>query len=570
MAVYILGINSAYHESAAAIIKNGKLLACAEEERFNRIKHAKKAKIDNPDELPTNAINYCLKEAGVGLKDIDHIGFSFNPEKRVMNICVEEEVVEGDWGSRSGELEFFKKVLKVPEKLSQSAGQDISKKFHWIDHHLCHAASAFFVSPFENAAILSIDGIGEFATAWLGIGDKNKIMALKEIYYPNSLGFVWEKFDKFIGLTEYDSAKVMGLSAYGDWNKYYPKFQEIVKIGEDGEFTVDNNILKFRTEDFEPLEKLFETGKIDSINKRTKEHEDIAAGLQKITDDIMLNLVKYLSERTNSKNLCMSGGIALNSVTNSKILSSNYFQNVYLQPASHDAGTALGAAYYLWCNILNRERNFVMRHPFFGPTYSDNAVEKILAENNLRHQRIIGIENVTASLLAKGNIVGWFQGRLEWGPRALGNRSILTDPRDIKMKDLLNNRIKHREPFRPFAPSVLAEDADSWFEIPEAKSISSEFMMFAFNTKKEKLGLIPAVMHVDGTSRIQIVKKESNPMFYKLISEFKKITGVPMVLNTSFNVAGEPIVCSPNDAINMFKQTEMDYLVINDFLISKR
>lgn len=565
----ILGINSAYHESAACILRDGILIVAAEEERFNRIKHAKKAKIDNPDELPINAINYCLEEARINMRDVDHIGFSFDPEERLKNIETDEDVIDGDWGSKSGEDLFYRKIKTIPQKLSLLAGIDIKNKFHWINHHLCHASSAFFVSPFEKATILTIDGIGEFTTTLLGVGEKNKIKILKELPYPNSIGFLWEKIDKFLGLTEYDSAKIMGLSAYGDSKKYYQKFKELVKIANDGEFLLDNNILKFRSEDLKPLEKLFGVQKLNSITDRTRDHEDIAAGLQKITDEVIISLLKYLSEKTGLPNLCMSGGVALNASSNYKVLSSGYFKNVFIQPASHDAGTALGAAYYIWHNMLNRKKEFVMRHTFWGPEYSDKTVEKLLKENDLKYKKITNIEKVTAGLLAKENIIGWFQGRLEYGPRALGHRSLLADPRDIKLKDLLNNRIKHREPFRPFAASILAEDTDSWFKMPKIQSISSEFMLVAFDSKKEKQKLIPAVIHVDGTSRIQIVTKKVNPKFHKLLTEFKKITGMPLILNTSFNVIGEPIICSPQDAVNMFGKTEMDYLVINNFLIFK-
>ncbi len=566
-AIYILGINSAYHESAAAIIKNGRLLAAVEEERFNRIKHAKCAKIDNPDELPVNAINYCLKEAGIKLGEVNHVCFSFNPEKRLKNIETGEQVAVGGWGSKTGELEFHGKILGIPDKLNALAGRDISARFHWLDHHLCHASSAFFVSPFEESAILSVDGIGEFTTTLLGFGKGNKIEILKELRYPNSLGFLWEKIAVFLGFTEYDSAKVMGLASYGDGNKYHSKFQEIVKILENGEFTINNNALKFRSDDFEPLEQLLGVKKATNPSHRTKEHEDIAAGLQRITDEVILSLARYLSKSTGCRNLCMAGGVALNCSVNSKILLSGYFENIYIQPAAHDAGTALGAAHYFWNSILDKKRTFVMRHPFWGPKYDDVEIENSIKESDLKYRKIKNIENRVAALLSKGKIVGWFQGRLEWGPRALGNRSLLADPRSIETKNKLNKLVKKREGFRPFAPSVLEECASEWFEMPK-KSVSSEFMLFAFDVRKEKRGLIPAVTHVDGTSRIQIVTKNSNPKFHGLISAFRKITGVPLLLNTSFN-DNEPIVCSPRDATNTFSGSGIDHLAIGDFLVRK-
>jgi len=566
---YILGINTTYHELSACLLKDGQLVAAVEEGRFTRIKHGKPALVSNPDVLPKQSIDFCLRKAGITFAEVGQIGISFCPKERLKNIGIDKYFTEGDWGSKSGEELFYEKIMNVPKLLSEYAGIDLTDKTVWVPHHISHAGSAYYVSPFKESAVLSIDGIGEITTTWLGLGSGNKMSVIKEIAYPNSIGFLWEKLSKFLGFSEYDAAKVMGLASFGDKNRFHSLFQKIVSIESDGNFTVDEDVLSFRLNDFEPLEKLFGVNKLNSPDERTTAHEDVAAGLQAITNDTVLNLAKYLSETTKSKNLCLAGGVALNCVSNFEIMRVGYFENIYIQPAAHDAGTALGAAYYLWNDLQSQSREFVMEHAFWGPDFSEREIENVLITEGVQYKKLANIEEVTAKLISEGNIVGWFQGKMEWGPRALGNRSLLVDPRDITMKETLNMRIKKREPFRPFAPSVLSEDTNDWFEIPQnCTSISTEFMEFAFPVKAEKRNVIPAITHVDGTSRIQIVRKEINPKYHSLISEFKKITGVPIVLNTSFN-ENEPIVCSPLDAVKTFKKTKMDYLAIQDFLVSK-
>ncbi len=566
---YILGINITYHELSACLLEDGTLVAAVEEERFTRIKHGKPALIDNPDILPKQAIAFCLKKAEITFDQIDRIGISFCPKERLKNIGTDEYFTEGSWGSKLGENLFYEKILTIPKLLNEYAGVDLTDKIIWVPHHISHAGSAYYVSPFKESAILSIDGIGEFTTTWLGTGKENKMSVIKEIEYPNSIGFLWEKISKFLGFSEYDTAKVMGLASYGNRERFHSIFQKLITLEANGGFKVNNNILRFRSEDYKPLEELFGIKKLDNQENRTSAHEDMAAGLQAITNDVILHLVKFLSETTKSRNLCLAGGVALNCVSNFEIMCSGYFDSIYIQPAAHDAGTALGAAYYIWNDLQSQKRNFLMEHAFWGPDYSDKEIENILMSENIPYKKLKNIEEVTAKLISEGNIIGWFQGKMEWGPRALGHRSLLVDPREANMKEILNVRIKRRELFRPFAPSVLSEDASSWFEIPtNCSSISMEFMEFVFPVKKEKKKIIPAVTHIDGTSRIQIVKKEINPKYHKLITEFKKITDVPMILNTSFN-DNEPIVCSPIDAVKTFKRTKMDYLVIQDFLIAK-
>lgn len=566
---YILGLNFAYHELSACILKNGKLLAAAEEERFSRIKRGKKALIDNPDAVPEKSIAYCLRMARAKLKDVDYIGLSFFPEDRLKNINTDPFFVEGSWGSERGEKLFYEKIKRVPTLLSQLAGEDLTRKIIWIPHHVCHAASAFFVSPFAESAILSIDGIGEFASTWIGVGQDKNIHPIKEIPYPHSIGFLWEKISQYLGFSEYDSSKVMGLAAYGDPTRFYKMFQHIVTLRPEGEFAIDNSILKFRLNDFSALETLFGVSRIDTPAKVRKDHEDVAAALQKITDDVILHLARFLKKKTNSPHLCMAGGVALNCVSNGQILKSDLFKEIYVQPAANDAGTALGAAYHIWNEILGGRRGFVMRHAFWGPQYQDREIVTALKAAKVQYRKVPNIARATAERLAEGNIVGWFQGRMEWGPRALGNRSLLADPRRGDMKMILNERIKRRESFRPFAPSVLKEQASRWFEIPKKSgSISNEYMIINFDVKKDKRGKVPAITHVDGTSRVQFVSKETNPLYHRLITSFYRLTDVPLVLNTSFN-DNEPIVCAPADAIETFKRTKMDYLAIGSYLVSK-
>jgi len=560
--LYILGLNSAYHESSACLVGNGEMVAAVEEERFSRIKHAKRARINNPDELPAKAVDFCLKEARITIEDVDYVAYSLNPAKRLKNMEIPDTVVEGDWGSIQGEQLFYNSLMKIPEKMREMTD---TVQFYWVDHHVAHAASAFFVSPFDRSAILSIDGIGETTTTWLGVGEGNTMEVIRELQYPNSLGFLWEKMTKFLGFTEYDAAKIMGLAAYGNPDNYYSTFLKFVTINEG--FTIDNDVMKFRMEDYSELEELFGK-KREKGEPITERHKDIAAALQKVNEEIVLNLANYLYEKTGSENICIAGGVGLNCVTNGMLEERGPFKQMYIQPAAHDAGTAVGAAYYVWCSLLNRRRTYVMDTPFTGPHYSDREIKAVLDRSGLFHTYVENIEEKAASLIAAGKVVAWFQGKMEIGPRALGNRSILADPRNPQMRAILNEKIKHREWFRPFAPSVLEERAKDWFE-SNPPSLSARFMLFAFKAKESKKEMIPAVVHVDGTSRIQTVSKEFNQKYYRLLREFEKVTGVPLVLNTSFN-SREPIVCSPQDAVNTFTRNNMDYLVMNNFLVSRK
>lgn len=567
--VYILGLNFAYHELAACLIKDGHLIAAVEEERFSRIKRGKKALVNNPHILPQQAMQFCLDVAKIKLSDVDHIGLSFYPQGRLANINSDAYASDGDWGSEKGERLFYKKIMTVPAQLNKLAKDDVRKKIQWIPHHICHASSSFFLSPFREAATLSIDGIGEFSSTWMGSGINNELHVIKEINYPHSLGFLWEKISKYLGFTEYDSSKVMGLSAYGDAKRFYKQFQKIVQLRPDGVFEIDNDVLRFRLDDCSQLETLFGVKKINSPKEIQKEHADIAAALQKITDDVILHLAQFLKKETRSENLCLAGGVALNCVSNGLLLKQSSFKHLYVQPAANDAGTALGAAYYIWHHVLGHKRAFVMDHAYWGPDYTEKEILGAIKKAKVSYLKVKDIGAEVAARLAEGNIIGWFQGRVEWGPRALGNRSLLADPRRKDMKEILNERIKKRESFRPFAPSVLKERASEWFTIPKkSESLSTEFMEINFDVKKSKQKIVPAITHEDGTSRVQLVNKKTNPLYHNLISAFNKITGIPLVLNTSFN-DNEPIVCSPDDALKTFMRTKMDFLAIGNYLVSK-
>lgn len=562
--MYILGINSAYHESSVCLLKNGVVIAAIEEERFNRIKHAKPASIETPHVLPLNSLKFLLDQEKINLGDIEYIGYSFNPYERLKNINLEENIIPDSWGTKIGEELFFHNLIKIPEVLNK---QGFSGNFVWLNHHDCHAASAFFVTYYKEAAVLSIDGIGETDSTVIYHGKDNHLNKLKSFSYPNSLGFLWEKISQFLGFTEYDASKVMGLCAYGNPKNFNDIFFNSIVHVEDETFSINNSILNCRNLDFKALESIFKLKKRNKDQPLEKVHYDIAASMQFVTNKILLNLVKLAEKLTYSKNLCLAGGVALNCVANAYILENTNFDNIYIQPTAHDGGTSLGAALVIWHEILKEKQRTVLSHTYLGPSFSENEIIQILDNNNLKYTFIKEIEKEVALLISSGSIVGWFQGAMEFGPRALGNRSLLGDPRNPNLRDIMNSKVKHREPFRPFAPSILLEEVDKWFVIPKY-SPALNYMLFSFSAKDEIKHLIPAVLHVDGTGRLQTVTKESNEKYYLLIKEFFNLTGVPILLNTSFN-DDEPIVCTPQDAILTFKKTNIDYLVLGNILIAR-
>ena len=590
----VLGISAFYHDSAAAIIINDKIIAAAQEERFTRKKH--------DANFPVNAINYILKEANLKLSEIDYIVFYEKPFLKFERL-IETYVGFAPRGFISfcksmplwlNEKLFQKKLIFEELKKIDNNFNDI-KKINFSEHHLSHAASSFFSSPYQEAIILTLDGVGEWATTTISIGKNNKIDILKELHFPHSLGLLYSAFTYFLGFKvnggEY---KVMGLAPYGQ-----PIFKNIIldkliDLKEDGSFKLNMNYFNYATGltmTNDKFAKIFSIKKREPEDKLLQIHMDIAASIQAVTEEVVLKITKFLFKEFNIPNLCLAGGVALNCVANGKILKQGFFKNIWIQPASGDAGGALGAAQVFYFQELNNKRNISnvdsMQGAYLGPQFSDDQVESELKNCGAFYKKL-NLEQIiadTAKALSEEKVVGWFQGRMEFGPRSLGNRSIVADPRSEKMQKNLNLKVKYRESFRPFAPAVLIEKVSEWFDI----NCESPYMLLVADVKKskqlqmtneqknlfgiDKLNIkrsnIPSVTHVDYSARIQTVHKETNLIFYKLITEFEKITNCPVLVNTSFNIRGEPIVCSVKDAFNCFMGTELDVLVCNNFILYK-
>jgi carbamoyltransferase len=579
----ILGINAYHGNASAAIVCDGKLVAAVEEERFNRVKYAAG--------FPAAAIRYCLKEAGLTLANLDHVAVPRNPYARLVTKLFYALRMPSFARERAKVLNKF---IAIPEALAQAFDFDPAKliaNFHRIEHHHAHLASSFFVSPFERAALLSADGLGDFASTMWGAGAGNHMNVEGAIAFPHSLGLFYSAVTQYLGFLKFgDEYKVMGLAAYGQ-PQQLAAFRDIVRFdarsnGNGFRLALDyfthhrtGPEMTWAEADKTPaLGKLFspelsrKLGPVRAPEEPLEQrHRNLASSLQARLEEVYLGMLKKLAEHTGLKSVCLSGGVAFNCVANGKIFDATPFEQVYVHPASGDAGLAVGAAYYVWHQVLGKPRSFVMDHAYWGPGYSREEVGRAigaagLAQNGYSIAELPEEELTrrTAAIIAGGKILGWFQGRAEWGPRALGNRSIVGDPRRPEMKEILNQRIKHREIFRPFAPSILAESTCEWFE----KSHPSPFMTLAYSVRPEKRDKIPAPTHVDGTGRLQTVTREANPRYHALISAFRDLTGVPVVLNTSFN-DNEPIVCRPQEALDCFLRTQMDALVLGDFLITK-
>jgi len=591
----ILGISAFYHDSAAAIINDGKIIAAAQEERFTRKKH--------DSGYPFNAIEFVLKYSKCNISELDAIVFYEKPFLKFERL-LETYVAFAPKGfvqfskampSWLREKLFQKKLLINLIKQHDKKFND-SKKIFFSEHHLSHAASAFYPSPFNKAIILTADGVGEWATTTVAIGDKNNLEIKKEIHFPHSLGLLYSAFTYYIGFkVNSGEYKLMGLAPYGT-PKYVDKIEKnLVDIKEDGSFRLDQNFFNYSTGltmTNKKFHNLFGQEPRDSKKDQiTQFHMDVAASIQKVTEDIILKMCVSLRKEYNISNLCLAGGVALNCVANGKILKSKIFDNIWIQPAAGDAGGSLGAALAYWYLELNNERNDTnkdeMRGSYLGPSYSNENIEKSLKQIGAKYEFIedeILIDKV-ADDLSKGNAIGWFQGRMEFGPRALGGRSILGDPRSETMQKNLNLKVKYRESFRPFAPSVLREDVNKWFDLnndspymlivsdvskdKQNQMSEDEKRLFGIDKLNIKRSEIPAVTHVDYSARIQTVHKETNKMYYNLIKKFKEITNCPVIVNTSFNVRGEPIVNSPEDAFNCFMGTELDNLVIGNYYLQK-
>lgn len=565
--MYILGLNCHMHNASAALIKDGKLLAAAEEERFNRQKFY--------GGFPEQAIRYCLQEAGISINDIEHIGFYFKPwlgigkralivlstlHHRLLQASRQEEVTGGSYSD-------WLLMRKTPQILKETF--DYKNNFHFLEHHLCHAASTFFLSPFQEAAIMSVDLAGEIDSTLFGVGKGNRIETISKVEYPHSLGIFYAAVTQYLGFQyNADEYKVMGLASYGQ-PEFYEDFKRLISLSKNGGFRLDLNYFVHhwgtRLKYSNRFVQHFGPARLQDEDPLQERFANIAASVQKVLNEVMLRLTNYLYQQTRIKRLCLAGGVALNCATNGILLKQGPFEEIYVQPAANDAGTSVGAAFYIYHSLLNKPRSFVMDNAYFGPSFSDRDCLEAITSYQLPYHQMDDVAKETAKLLAQEKIIGWFQGRMEWGPRALGNRSILADSRKEEMKEIVNLKIKFREPFRPFAPSVLEEEANKFFDLDRP----SPFMLFVCPVKPEKKSIIPAVVHVDDTCRVQTVSKKTNPLYWQLIKEFQSLTGVPVIMNTSFNVKTEPIVCSPKDAINCFLNTEMDHLVMNRFLINK-
>jgi carbamoyltransferase len=565
--IYILGVNCAYHESSVALVTERGIIAAIEEERISRIKHAKQSLVSNCDELPIGSLNCCLKIRGIALSQVDYIAFSFNPRKRLENnVNLGDEVIDGSWGTQAGETLFYEKLMSIPSRFREMGFRG---EFIFVDHCMAHAASTFFPSSFPESAIISVDGIGEIESTTLAMGKDERISVLEQIGYPHSLGFLWEKIAGYLGMSEHDACKVMSLASFGDADRFYGQYRTFVDVTKGG-FKLDGDVCRFRSDDFSLLERLFGLPKIGSYQPVSRDYMDVAAGVQKITTEILLNLANRAHELTGSTCLCLAGGVALNCVANTAIFERGPFEQIFVQPAANDAGTSLGAALHVYHDLFRGQggSSFHMRDTYLGPEFNQADILDALYEFGVAYNTHDNLADEVATLISQGHVVGWFQGRMEFGPRALGNRSLLADPRNSAMVNRMNCLVKHREDYRPFCPSVLAEDAKDWFVIRK-DAISSQYMLMAYPVQQSKRALIPAVVHVDETSRIQAVDKRVNPKFHALISSFKKKTGVPLLMNTSFNDR-EPIVCTPEDAIKTFLKTGIDFLAIGDFLLHKR
>jgi carbamoyltransferase len=557
--VNVLGINAVYHESAAALLVDGELVAAVEEERFNRIKHAKEADWDNPHQLPERAIRFCLKHAGLTPRDIDHVAYSFDPKLR-------RKRYRAEWWGEKVEETFQLRLGQVQSAFEELLGRSIKQRFHFVSHHLAHAASAYFPSGFDRAAILTIDGIGESAGSSLAKGTGTRIQSVETFEYPHSIGFLWEEFSEYLGFSHYDASKVMGLAAYGNPEVFRQSFESILR--SDGEnYGVAQDFLGVQPDKFARMQAMF--GPPRSIDDEIlPRHADIAAVLQAATDAAVMALVRRAKRKVPFDNLCIAGGVALNCVTNEVITRSGEFSNIFIPSAPHDAGTAIGAAFAVHCAKQKKPPQRGYSTPYLGPSFKRADILAAVKSAGLTARRSKSPARDAADMIAAGKIVAWFQGRMEFGPRALGNRSLLADPRRPEMRDILNQKVKHREDFRPFAPSVMAEHADEWFEVG-AHSASHAFMLFAPEVKPAQRNRIPAVVHKDGTARVQLVSRKSNPRFHELISAFFAKTGVPLVVNTSFNDS-EPIVCTPTDAIVTFRKSGIDALFMDDMVLVAR
>ncbi|MCX8072598.1 MAG: hypothetical protein N3C12_09125 [Candidatus Binatia bacterium] len=589
----ILGISCFYHDAAAALLVDGQLVAAAEEERFSRKKH--------DADFPRLAIDFCLKQAGLRATDLDYVVFYEKPFVKFERILMTAlQAVPKTWRVFGDAMSTWLLDKLWVKNLICSELAVPADKVLFSEHHLSHAASAFFCSPFEEAAILTVDGVGEWATATMGVGKGNSIRLLREIHFPHSVGLLYSAFTAFLGFEVNEGEyKVMGMAPYGE-PKYVDKVHKLVRVDADGGFWLDMSYFSFHHSTTQTFNQKFvdlfgeprdpswhfftersgypsyfepKPQNYKEMAERNQYYADVAASIQKVTEDIVLTMVRELHRQTGLDRLCLAGGVALNSVANGRIIRETPIKEAFVQPAAGDGGGALGAALYAQHQVLGRPRSFVLKHAYWGQEFSPGEMDAFARQCGMpfrtydHEDRLL--DAVVEELLA-GHVVGWFQGRFEWGPRALGARSILADPRRADMKEIVNVKIKFREPFRPFAPSVLAEAAERFFDLPEApRHYPARFMLYVVPVKDGQGDVVPAITHVDYSARLQAVHRDESPLYYRLIERFGQATGVPVVMNTSFNLKGEPIVTSPANAFHTFARSGMDALVLGHTIIRK-
>jgi len=591
--VDILEISCYYHDAAAALLRDGQLVAAAEEERFSRIKH--------DFEFPKGAIRFCLDEGGIRGQDLDYVVFFEKPFRKLDRILATVlETYPKSWKVfRESMITWMLDKLWVASTIESELGVP-RQKVLYSDHHLSHAASTFLCSPFEESAIMTVDGVGEWATATCGVGRGSHIRLSKQMDFPHSIGLLYSAFTAFLGFEVNEGEyKVMGMAPYG-MPRYVDKVWKLVQANDDGSFSLNMDYFCFHhstdkmfngrfTELFgepRPVKLQFFTeatgfpkyfgappSNYRELCKINQHYADVAASIQKVTEDLLVNMARCLQQGTRMKSLCIAGGVGLNSVANTRILREAGFERIFVQPAAGDSGCALGAALWAYNTLLGKPRSFRMDHSYWGKEYGPAEVSAFLNGQNIPHRVIekeAALLDAVVEKLIEGKVVGWYQGRFEWGPRALGNRSILADPRNPEMKNIVNAKIKFREPYRPFAPSVLAEYAEKYFELPNAaEHYPARYMLYVVPVNKCQHATLPAITHVDGTGRLQTVFRDHNPRYYDLIERFGQATGVPVILNTSFNLKGEPIVATPANAFHTFSKSEMDCLVLGNSLVDK-
>ena len=566
--MFNLGISCYYHDSAAALLEDGHVIAAVEEERFSRKKF--------DDDFPKMAIQWCLKDANISPEQISSVAFYDKPILKFERLLDNYIAVapRGLYSFLDTIPKWLHKRLWIKNDIKKSL-KGFKGDIIFPEHHLSHAAYSFYTSPFEESAILTTDGVGEWSTTSIGMGHDNSVKILQDIRWPHSLGLFYSAFTYFLGFQVNEGEyKLMGLASFGKPKYYDLIWDNLIDVKDDGSIHLNMNYFAFTYDKIMTNEKFSELFGIKrrNENEETKQiHFDIGASAQKVLEDVLLRMVEHVYKKTQSKNLCLGGGVALNGVANYRIFKESSFENVHIPPSPGDAGSAVGCAQYLYFSHNNKKRIIensterIIENVYVGPSFSAKEIKKFLDSNNIKYDILDEISSIKkcAKLISEGNVVGWYQGKMEWGPRALGNRSILADPRKKEMKDILNEKIKHRESFRPFAPSILEEYVSEYFDM----NIPSPYMLMVAPVKKPDK--IPAVTHVDGTGRVQTVSKNSNPLYHKLITEFHELTGVPVIINTSMNVKGEPIVNTPEQAYNMLTKTDMDYLFIKNFMVRK-